>query len=161
MTYSRFTTSLKWLVFHLNQCLLRGFAMKSLLMPVLAVAALLASGIAPAPAQEMTEEQLLKRGKRVFVLCRSCHTLDLDGRHKVGPNLHGMFGSAAGVKEGFRFSDVVKESGIIWTAENLEEWLVKPKDFLPGNKMAFAGVRKESDRKALITYLMTETSSVE
>ena len=79
------------------------------------------------------------------------------GRHKVGPNLHGMFGSNAGSKDGFRYSDVVKGSGIVWSAENLEEWLVKPKDFLPGNKMAFAGVRKESDRKALITYLKKET----
>lgn len=114
----------------------------------------------PAAAQdEMTEEQLLKRGKRVFVLCRSCHTLDEGGRNKVGPNLHGLFGNNAGVKEGFRYSDVVKESGIVWSAETLEEWLVKPKDFLPGNKMAFAGVRKESDRKALITYLTAETSA--
>ncbi|MBT7449800.1 MAG: cytochrome c family protein [Rhodospirillaceae bacterium] len=112
----------------------------------------------PATAQDMTEEQLMKRGKRVFVLCRSCHTLEEDGRNKVGPNLNGMFGSNAGSKEGFRYSDVVKESGIVWSAETLEEWLVKPKDFLPGNKMAFAGVRKESDRKALITYLQAETS---
>ncbi|MDG2243010.1 MAG: cytochrome c family protein [Rhodospirillaceae bacterium] len=129
----------------------------------LAIAAfvLAAGGSLPASAQEMTEEQLMKRGKRVFVLCRSCHTLDEGGRNKVGPNLHGMFGNSAGVKEGFRYSDVVKDSGIVWSAETLEEWLVKPKDFLPGNKMAFAGVRKESDRKALITYLMAETTATE
>lgn len=126
---------------------------------VFAVVALAVGGAMPASAQEMTEEELLKRGKRVFVLCRSCHTLEEDGRNKVGPNLHGMFGSNAGVKEGFRYSDVVKESGIVWSAETLEEWLVKPKDFLPGNKMAFAGVRKESDRKALITYLQAETAA--
>ncbi len=132
--------------------------MKRLFTALVATTALLAGNALPVQAQEMTEEQLLKRGKRVFVLCRSCHTLESDGRHKVGPNLHGMFGSPAGIKEGFRYSDVVKDSGIVWSAKNLEEWLVKPKDFLPGNKMAFAGVRKESDRKALITYLMTETS---
>ena len=109
--------------------------------------------------EPMNEEQLLKRGKRVFVLCRSCHTLEEGGRHKVGPNLHAMFGSKAGAKEGFRYSDIVKDSGIIWTSENLEEWLVKPKNFLPGNRMAFAGVRKETDRKALITFLRRETGA--
>lgn len=127
-----------------------------------AVFAFAAGNALPAAAQdEMTEEQLLKRGKRVFVLCRSCHTLEEGGRNKVGPNLHGMFGREAGLAEGFRYSDVVKESGIVWSAETLEEWLVKPKDFLPGNKMAFAGVRKPSDRKALITYLTAETSAAE
>lgn len=133
--------------------------MKRLLTVAFASAALAMSGSIPAGAQEMTEEELLKRGKRVFVLCRSCHTLEEDGRHKVGPNLHGMFGSEAGAKEGFRYSDVVLESGITWSADTLEQWLVKPKDFLPGNKMAFAGVRKESDRKALITYLKNETGA--
>ena len=72
-----------------------------------------------------------------------------------------MFGSKAGAKDGFRYSDAVLESGIIWSAETLEEWLVKPKDFLPGNKMAFAGVRKESDRDALIAYLKAETAAAE
>ena len=128
---------------------------------IFASAALVAGSAMPSVAQEMTDEELLNRGKRVFVLCRSCHTVEADGRHKVGPNLHGMFGSAAGAKEGFRYSDAVLESGIIWSAENLEEWLVKPKDFLPGNKMAFAGVRKEEDRKALIAFLKAETDPAE
>jgi len=112
-------------------------------------------------AQGMSSEELMKRGKRVFLMCRSCHTLDEAGRHKVGPNLWGVFGSTAGARDGFRYSDVVKESGLIWSAETIEEWLVKPRDFLPGNKMAFRGVRKPEDRAALIAYLKSETGAEE
>jgi cytochrome c len=111
---------------------------------------------APAAAQA-PDEATMKLGNRVFLMCRSCHSTEKDGRHKVGPNLHGMFGAKAGTKPDFKYSDVVAKSGITWSEETLNEWLVKPKDFLPGNKMAFAGVPKEPDRKALIAYLKQMT----
>lgn len=113
----------------------------------------------PAHAQGAPDEATLKLGKRVFLMCRSCHGTEDDGRHKVGPNLHGVFGRKAGSVEGFKFSDAVKNSGIVWTEETINEWLVKPKDFLPGNKMAFAGVPKENERKAVIAYLKSETGA--
>ncbi|MDX2225374.1 MAG: cytochrome c family protein [Rhodospirillaceae bacterium] len=127
----------------------------------LAVATLVAAALSPvgAAAADAPDEATMKLGKRVFLMCRSCHSTEPDGRHKVGPNLHGMFGSKAGVKEGFKYSDVVKNSGITWSEETLNEWLVKPKNFLPGNKMAFAGVPKEEERKALIAFLKAETGA--
>jgi cytochrome c len=114
------------------------------------------SAISPAVAQA-PDEATMKLGQRVFLMCRSCHSTEKDGRHKVGPNLNGLFGAKAGSKEGFKYSDVVKNSGITWSEETVNEWLVKPKDFLPGNKMAFAGVPKPEDRKALIAYLKEVT----
>ena len=109
-------------------------------------------------AEEVSIADQMKRGKRQFVLCRSCHTVDEGGRHKVGPNLYKMFGSKAGSKEGFRYSKAVLASDIVWSAETLGEWLKKPKDFLPGNKMAFAGVKKPENRAALILYLQSVTA---
>ncbi len=112
--------------------------------------------ITPASAQA-PDEATMKLGQRVFLMCRSCHSTEKDGRHKVGPNLNGVFGAKAGSKADFKYSDAVAKSGITWSEATINEWLTKPKDFLPGNKMAFAGVPKEPDRKALIAYLKDQT----
>lgn len=97
------------------------------------------------------------RGKRTFKLCQSCHTLTDGGQNLVGPNLYGVFGRSIGAVEGFTYSKAVQESDIVWTPEILAEWLESPRNFLPGNKMSFAGVRKPEDRTAVIAYIMAET----
>lgn len=100
------------------------------------------------------------RGKRTFKLCQACHTLAEGGPNLVGPNLYGIFGRQIGAVDGFTYSSAVAEADFVWSPEKLEEWLASPRDFLPGNKMAFAGVRKEPDRHAVIAYIMTETGYV-
>ncbi|MEO1323359.1 MAG: c-type cytochrome [Pseudomonadota bacterium] len=97
------------------------------------------------------------RGRRTFKLCQSCHTLNEGGQNLVGPNLYGIFGKEIGAVEGFAYSPAVQESDIVWTPEILAEWLESPRNFLPGNRMAFAGVRKPDDRTAVIAYIMAET----
>lgn len=97
------------------------------------------------------------RGRRTFKLCQSCHTLNEGGQNLVGPNLYGMFGRGIGTVEGFTYSKAVQESDIVWTPEILAEWLESPRNFLPGNKMSFAGVRRPEDRTAVIAYIMAET----
>ena len=97
------------------------------------------------------------RGKRTFKLCQSCHTLTEGGQNLVGPNLYGVFGREIGAVEGFSYSTAVEQSDIVWTPEILAEWLESPRNFLPGNKMSFAGVRKPQDRTAVIAYIMLET----
>jgi len=104
-----------------------------------------------------TGDPVLLRGKRMFLRCRTCHTVDADGRNGTGPNLHGFLGTQAGSKDGFNFSKAMKSSDIIWTDEALDKWIQKPTGLVPGTSMAFVGLKKPEDRDALIAYLKAVT----
>jgi cytochrome c len=78
--------------------------------------------------------------------------------NRVGPHLVGLMGRKAGSVDGFSYSDAMKNSGITWDEESLANYLKDPKGAIAGNKMAFAGVKKEDDLKNLIAYLKEETS---
>ena len=108
----------------------------------------------PSPYNEANYDN----GKRVYRLCVSCHLLNKDGGHRVGPNLHRIIGRKAGTVEGFRFSRVVMDSDIVWTPEKIDEWLSNPRSFLPGNRMSFSGVRRPQDRQDVIAYIMLESA---
>lgn len=75
----------------------------------------------------------------------------------MGPNLHGVFGRTVGTADGFQYSRALEAEDFVWTPERLEEWLANPGDYLPGNRMTFAGVRRPADRHAVIAYLMVES----
>ncbi|MBL4789326.1 MAG: cytochrome c family protein [Kordiimonadaceae bacterium] len=97
------------------------------------------------------------KGKRTFNRCRSCHAISDNMKHRIGPNLYGIFGREAGSTDKFRYSKALSEASFIWTESKINQWLTKPSAYLPGNKMQFAGVKKEQDRKNLIAYLRTVT----
>lgn len=111
----------------------------------------------PAPYNEANYEA----GRRVFAQCRSCHTIEAGGGNRVGPNLHGVFGREIGTAEGFSYSQAVQDANFTWDADHLDHWLQNPQTFLPGNRMAFAGVRDETQRRDLIAFLMAETAPAE
>ena len=96
-------------------------------------------------------------GKKVFNECRACHVLD-KLTNRVGPHLGGVIGRKAGSVKGFSYSDAMKNSGITSAPESLSKYLKDPKAAIPGNKMAFAGVKKDDDLKNLIAYLKEETA---
>lgn len=95
-------------------------------------------------------------GKKVFNKCKACHSLEA-GKNKVGPTLAGVFGRQAGSIDGFKYSDVMKSSGVVWDDLKVDAYLQKPKDFMPGNKMVFPGLKKPDDRANLIEFLKGAT----
>lgn len=99
------------------------------------------------------------QGRLLFLQCRACHSLEQGGENKVGPNLHGFFSRVAGQAKGFDYSEVLSNSGIVWTPHTVDQWLARPSDFLPGNRMVFAGVGDPADRADLIAYLRQETGA--
>ncbi|MEP6341735.1 MAG: cytochrome c family protein [Maricaulaceae bacterium] len=100
---------------------------------------------------------LLAQGQKNFRKCKTCHTVNDGARHRVGPNLYGVLGSKIASKDGFAYSKAFKASEVVWTDENLDKFLTKPKDYIPKNRMTFVGLKKEEDRKAVIAYLHSVT----
>lgn len=98
-------------------------------------------------------------GAKVFKKCTSCHTIDAGGPNRVGPNLHNVVGAPIASKDGFNYSEAVAGHGGEWTYENLDHWIAAPGDFIPGNKMTFAGIKDTADRAALIKFLMSNTEN--
>lgn len=105
-----------------------------------------------------TKPKTVDRGKTLYKKCQTCHTLKEGEKHKVGPNLFAISGAKAGQKEGFNYSKAMIASDVIWTDENLDTYMERPSKFMPGNQMAFVGIRKPEDRKLLIEFLKKETA---
>ncbi len=99
--------------------------------------------------------QDVENGADVFKKCRACHQVGEGAKNAVGPKLNGLFGRKAGSIEGFNYSDANKASGVVWEEKAFAKYIVDPKAAMPGNKMAFAGIKDEKDVADLIAYLKT------
>ncbi|WP_118133506.1 cytochrome c family protein [Oceanicella sp. SM1341] len=98
------------------------------------------------------------KGEKVFRKCQACHAVGEGATNKVGPELNGIVGRAAGALEDFKYSSAMEEAaagGLVWTPEHIAEFLEKPRDFVKGTKMTFAGLRKEEERADVVAYLAT------
>ncbi len=118
----------------------------------LAVAAAMVVAVA-FTAGVATNSAYAAEGKKVFKKCKACHGFK---KNKVGPNLAGIVGKKAGMVEKFKYSKAMKKAsadGLVWTEENLDKFLTKPKKFMKKTKMSFAGLKKADQRKAVIEYL--------
>ncbi|MDM8546927.1 c-type cytochrome [Candidatus Venteria ishoeyi] len=98
-----------------------------------------------------------RKGKHVAQKCVACHDLTQQKKNKVGPYLWGIVGRPAGKVPGYRYSkahlSAANKKGIFWDEVTLRVYLNNPKVFIPGNKTAFAGIKREIDLDNLVTYL--------
>ena len=118
-----------------------------MMLRVLMAAATLCVAAAPAMAADPAA------GEKAFAVCKACHKVGDGAKNGVGPTLNGVVGRAAGSVEGFKYSDAMTGSGITWDEGNLAEYIKNPKAKVPGNKMAFPGVKDDAKIADIIAYL--------
>lgn len=97
--------------------------------------------------------ELVARGERVRAQCVSCHTFDAGAANGIGPNIHDVFGRAVGSHAGYAYSEAMAGHGGAWDYLALNDFLASPAGAVRGTKMAFAGLRNDEDRIAMIAYL--------
>jgi cytochrome c len=113
----------------------------------LVAAALLVVGAGPALSQDVAA------GERDFVVCRACHQIGPNAKNAVGPVLNGVVGRKAGTYPGYQYSDANRDSGIVWTPEELDKYLTSPQTVVPHTKMIFPGLQDAQKRKDVIAFL--------
>ena len=92
-------------------------------------------------------------GAKVFKKCAACHSIAKGGANKLGPALWGVIGRKAGAVPNYKYSKALVAHGKAWSFEEMNGFLIKPKDWIKGTKMSFAGLKKAEDRAAVILYM--------
>ena len=98
-------------------------------------------------------------GAKVFKKCLACHSIAEGGANKIGPALWGVLGRPAGSVPGYKYSKAMAAHGKNWSFEEMNGFLIKPKDWIKGTKMSFVGLKKAEDRAAVILYMNENTNS--
>jgi len=98
-------------------------------------------------------------GAKVFKKCAACHSIKEGGANKIGPALWGVLGKTAGSVPGYKYSKAMAAHGKNWSFEEMNGFLIKPKDWIKGTKMSFAGLKKPKERAAVILYMNENTNS--
>ena len=96
-------------------------------------------------------------GRKVFNKCKVCHLLEEGGINRIGPNLFGIIGRTSGTLTDFKYSKAMRKAGITWSSNTLARYLVKPKNFVPGTKMAFRGLDTSEEIQDVIAYIIQQT----
>ena len=128
-------------------------------MKGLALAIVMAAIATPGAAQDFSGGVAAK-GKAVFARCSGCHAVGAGATNKAGPHLNDLIGRVAGSLPGYKYSPAMIEAGkggLAWTGETLWTFLTNPRESVPGNKMAFPGMKNPAELADLIAYLAIQT----
>jgi len=101
----------------------------------------------------------LTHGEKVFKKCSACHIVAKGGKNLIGPALYGVVGRPVAAVEGYAYSKALKAHEKNWSFEELNAFLLKPKSYIKGTKMSYAGLRKDKDRASVILYLNSQGDS--
>lgn len=109
----------------------------------------------------VTLDEVLKiadfdRGKTIFRKCASCHNISKGSGAKVGPNLWQVVNRQKGSSSGFTYSKALTSKGGKWDIESINSFIQNPKNYIPGTKMAFGGLKKPQDRADVILFLQKQ-----
>ncbi len=122
---------------------------------ILAVAAALAVTFSAGSAFAQGD---VEQGKSEFRKCMACHAAGEGATNRVGPMLNDVFGRVAGTVENYNYSKAMVDKGaegLVWNHDTLSQFLHKPRDFVPGTKMSFAGISDQAAIDNLLAYLQT------
>ena len=120
------------------------------------IGALALASLAAAPSPSDAEGDAAQ-GERIYRPCAACHMIGEGAVNRVGPHLNGIVGRPIGALAGYEFSDVLRAAGAegrVWDAGALDRFLEAPRDYFPGTRMVFRGIRSEEDRADLIAYML-------
>lgn len=129
-----------------------------------------AAGTSAAPGKVLTKADLpapysaadIANGQTIFIKCRNCHSVVPSEGNKTGPNLHGVFDRHPATQANFKYSKALQaDKDEKWTGAELDKWLAKPKDYMPGTKMFFNGIDDANDRRDVIAYLMIASENAD
>ncbi len=95
----------------------------------------------------------ITHGEKIFKKCSACHVIASGGKNMIGPNLWGVIGRQAASIPDYNYSKAMIAYGKEWSFEEMNAYLIKPRAYVKGTKMAFAGLRKEKDRASVILYM--------
>ena len=113
----------------------------------------------PEPILALLASADIEAGIKVAKKCTACHEFNADGKNKTGPMLWNIVDASKGMKDGFNYSDALVGMGGAWDYDALNAFLYKPKAYIKGTKMNFAGLKKVKDRADIVYFLRAQSEN--